>query len=76
MKNAAYCILFAILAASCASPQYGNSVQSIQMVKSSASWDGQQLPAYTTGAPEITILRIIIPPNHTLPMHKHPIIKV
>jgi len=74
MKNAVYCIVFAILTAGCASPQYNNSVQSIQLVKSSASWDGQPLPAYKTGRPEITILRITIPPNHTLPMHKHPII--
>jgi len=74
MKNAAYCIVFALLATSCVSPQYDDSVQSIQIVRSSTSWDGQPLPAYTTGTPEITILRITIPPNHTLPMHKHPII--
>lgn len=74
MKNAVFCIVFAVLLTGCASPQYDKSVQSIQLVKSSTSWDGQPLPAYKTGSPEITIMRITIPPKFTLPMHKHPII--
>ncbi len=74
MKNAIYCIVFALLASGCASTQYDRSVQSVQLVKSSQSWDGQPLPAYEAGTPEITILRIAIPPGQTLPMHKHPVI--
>ncbi len=75
MKKVVYCIVFALLAASCASPkQYDNGVQSVQMVKSSASWDGHPLPAYKTGTPEITILRITIPPKQRLPLHKHLVI--
>jgi len=74
MKKAAYCILSAILIAGCASPKYAHNVRSVQLVKSTTSWDGQPLPAYKTGTPEITILRITIPPGHTLPMHTHPII--
>ncbi len=74
MKNLVYCIVLVVLLAGCSSQQYDKSVQSIQLIKSSASWDGQPLPAYRTGRPEITILRITIPPSHTLPMHKHPVI--
>ena len=74
MKKVVSCILSAILVAGCASPRYANDVRSIQLVKSTASWDGQALPAYKTGTPEITILRITIPPSHTLPMHTHPVI--
>lgn len=74
MKKVAYCILSAILVAGCASPKYANNVRSIQLVKSTASWDGQPLPAHKTGTPEITILRITIPPSHTLPIHTHPVI--
>ncbi len=44
------------------------------LAKSSASWDGQALPAYPRGQPEITILRIRIPPGTRLPVHKHPVI--
>ena len=74
MKKIVYCILLAILVAGCTSPKYATDIRSIQLVKSTVSWDGQPLPAYKSGAPEITILRITIPPGHTLPMHTHPVI--
>ena len=41
------------------------------LAKSSFSWDGSHLPSYSTGVPEITILRITIPPDTQLPLHKH-----
>ena len=49
-------------------------VQVDVLSKSSLSWNGVQLPAYPKGAPEITVLRITIPPGTTLPMHNHPVI--
>ncbi|MDB4752438.1 cupin domain-containing protein, partial [Winogradskyella sp.] len=33
---------------------------------------GKLLPKYLDGNPEITILKIIIPPKAKLPLHKHP----
>jgi quercetin dioxygenase-like cupin family protein len=42
--------------------------------KTGSSWDGRDLPAYGSGKPEITILRIKIPPGVQLPLHKHPVI--
>jgi quercetin dioxygenase-like cupin family protein len=42
--------------------------------KTSVSWDGKALPDYTNAKPEITILRIKIPPGAVLPMHKHGVI--
>jgi quercetin dioxygenase-like cupin family protein len=44
------------------------------LVKSDSSWDGTPLPAYPNTKPEITILRITIPPGVALPMHQHPVI--
>jgi quercetin dioxygenase-like cupin family protein len=38
------------------------------------AWTGQKLPAYPSGQPEITVLKITIPPGQRLPMHKHPVI--
>ena len=38
------------------------------------SWNGATLPAYPAGQPEITILRIKIPPGTRLDMHSHPVI--
>ncbi len=74
MKKIAYFIFTVILVAGCASSKYTNDVRSVQLIKSTESWDGQPLPAYKAGTPEITILRITIPPRHTLPMHSHPVI--
>jgi quercetin dioxygenase-like cupin family protein len=44
------------------------------LAKSSLSWDGEVLPDYPKGKPEITILRIKIPAGAELPIHGHPVI--
>jgi quercetin dioxygenase-like cupin family protein len=44
------------------------------LAKTSSSWDGKELPNYPKGKPEITILRIKIPPRTKLPVHEHPVI--
>lgn len=51
-----------------------NAAQVDVLAKTGSSWDGTPLPDYPKGAPEITILRIKIPPGARLPMHKHPVI--
>ena len=52
----------------------GENVVVETLAKSSSSWDGQALPAYPQGKPEITILRIKIPAGVQLAMHEHPVI--
>ncbi len=42
--------------------------------RTGSSWDGNLLPDYPEGNPEITILRITIPPGAILPLHRHPVI--
>ena len=54
--------------------QEGNTVKADTLPKTSLSWDGTSLPEYPKGTPEITILRITIPPRTQLPLHKHPVI--
>ncbi len=44
------------------------------LAKTGSSWDGTPLPNYPGGKPEITILRIEIPPGARLPWHRHPVI--
>lgn len=44
------------------------------LAKTTSSWNGGILPAYSKGQPEVTILRIIIPPKMQLPLHQHPVI--
>lgn len=54
--------------------QEENAVKTDVLAKTSMSWDGIDLPEYAKGKPEITILKIKIPPKTTLPLHKHPVI--
>jgi quercetin dioxygenase-like cupin family protein len=44
------------------------------LAKSGSSWDGASLPGYPDGDPEITLLRIEIPPGVVLDTHMHPVI--
>ncbi|NLX13718.1 MAG: cupin domain-containing protein [Phycisphaerales bacterium] len=45
-----------------------------KLVTTTHSWDGQVLPTYPNGQPEISILRIIIPAGARLKTHLHPVI--
>lgn len=42
------------------------------LAKTSKSWNGDALPKYLEGIPEVTILKIMIPPKTKLDLHKHP----
>jgi quercetin dioxygenase-like cupin family protein len=44
------------------------------LAKTSSSWNGKQLPSYPSGTPEITILKIDVPPGVQLASHMHPVI--
>jgi quercetin dioxygenase-like cupin family protein len=66
-------VLVAVLPAS-GQAQDSAKVEVAQLVKASSSWDSSALPAYGKGKPEVTILRVTIPPGARLPPHKHPVI--
>jgi quercetin dioxygenase-like cupin family protein len=42
------------------------------LLKSTSSWDGTPYIGYPDGAPELTTLKITIPPRTELPWHTHP----
>jgi quercetin dioxygenase-like cupin family protein len=44
------------------------------LTKTTSSWDGSALLPYPKGQPQITILRITVPPKTQLPVHEHPVI--
>lgn len=52
----------------------GTEVKVQVLARQSTSWDGRKLPDYPSGSPEISIMRIKIPPGVSLPMHRHPFI--
>jgi quercetin dioxygenase-like cupin family protein len=51
----------------------GTGVQKEVLSQSQASWDGTPYTAYPSAAPELTVLKITIPPHTSLPWHTHPI---
>lgn len=44
------------------------------IAESYLSWNGDSLPAYPTGKPKISIVKVTIPPHSELPHHYHPVI--
>lgn len=51
-----------------------NNLEVKQLAQSTKSWDGEMLPQYPQGQPEVTILRIKIPAGEKLEIHHHPVI--
>jgi quercetin dioxygenase-like cupin family protein len=71
LKRLIFAICVMLLASGCA---HIKETKTEVLSKCGASWDGSVLPAYPAGKPEITILKITIPPGTRLPMHTHPVI--
>lgn len=57
-----------------ASGQPAARTEVVKLVESSKSWNGAPLPGYPAGTPQVTILKITIPPQTALKTHKHPVI--
>lgn len=53
---------------------YSDKIESVTLLKTTKSWDGTTYPAYPATQPEISVLKIAVPPNSALSWHKHPII--
>ena len=51
-----------------------HAAESTTLLKTTRSWDGTPYPAYPTGQPQVTVLRIVIPAHSTLAWHHHPVI--
>jgi quercetin dioxygenase-like cupin family protein len=74
MRKLIYAICFVMFLSSTVLAEDVSGVHVDVLAKTSSSWDGSLLPHYPKGAPEITILRIKIPPGAQLPLHEHPVI--
>jgi len=48
--------------------------ESVTLIESGISWNGDSLPNYPVGKPKISILKITIPAHSELPLHFHPTI--
>ncbi len=73
MNRLLYALCF-VLFVSVEAPAEDGRIRVDTLAHSCVSWDGSSLPDYPHGTPEITILRITIPPGVQLPLHQHPVI--
>ncbi|MBZ0092344.1 MAG: cupin domain-containing protein [Sulfuricellaceae bacterium] len=74
MKNLIFGLCFALFLSNPVRAEDANAIHVDVVAKTSSSWDGSTLPGYPKGTPEITILKITVPPGVQLPMHEHPVI--
>ena len=45
----------------------------IELARTSQSWDGAELPDYPVGKPELIVKRLVFPSGSKLPWHHHPV---
>lgn len=57
----------------CATPATSTTPETTVLLSSSKAWDGTTYRSYPTGQPQLTLLKIHIPPHTTLAWHSHPI---
>ena len=50
-----------------------NSVQSTELIRTSQSWDGVELPDYLQGRPELVAVKYEFPAGQKLGWHHHPV---
>ena len=48
-----------------------SKVTSVELLKTSQSWDGVDLPDYLKGKPELRVLKVVVPPHSALGKHHH-----
>ena len=50
-----------------------NAVQTTELIRTSQSWDGADLPDYLMGRPEVVAIKYEIPAGQKLSWHHHPV---
>lgn len=74
MKNLLLLLAFVWLLFSCKEEETSSEIKVEKLAESSQSWNGDSLPAYPSGQPKITILKVSVPPKQQLEWHKHLVI--
>lgn len=69
-------LLLSMLACSLTWAADSGEVTVEKLLVAQKSWDDKTYPAYPVGQPEVTVLRITIPPKTSLDWHRHPVINI
>jgi quercetin dioxygenase-like cupin family protein len=62
------CVLFTLVANTTIAAEVTSQV----VLRSDRAWDGTPYRSYPAGVPELTVLKIVLPPHSTLDWHEHP----
>lgn len=54
-------------------PSAPATVEKVELLRGSQSWDGAELPDYPAGKPELVAMRYVFPAGCKLSPHKHPV---
>ena len=49
------------------------STQKTELIRTSQSWDGAELPDYLQGRPELVVMKYVFPVGEKLDWHHHPV---
>ena len=66
-------LALSLLALGSLSAQEKATVTIEKILDTETAWDGSSYGSYPDGQPEMSVLKITIPPNTALPWHTHPI---
>ena len=55
-----------------AADRESSPIQIETLIQSTSSWDGTPYKAYPSGQPQITVVKITVPPHTTMKWHSHP----
>lgn len=48
------------------------TIQTTELLQTSEAWNGTPYTAYPAGKPQLTVMKMTIPPHTSLPWHSHP----
>lgn len=54
-------------------PESQQKVESIELIRTSQSWDGAELPDYLQGRPELVVMKYVFHAGKKLGLHHHPV---
>lgn len=49
-----------------------SGINAVEVMRSSQAWNGEEIECYPAGQPELTVMRLSLPANTSLPWHTHP----
>ena len=77
MKRTLMCLLALFLVElALAQEKQSSAVKTEMLLQTSEAWNGSTYKSYPSGQPQVTVLKLTIPPRTAINCHKHPALNV